>query len=350
MTLRIGIIGCGRIARHHAAGYRQAAELADVVVCSDDWSAEAAAALAGQFPQAQAEESWQAVVQRADVDAVSICMPHDLHRPIALAAAQAGKHILVEKPFALNLAEAREIVQAADAAGVTLMVGQNQRFMQAHRRVKELLDQQAIGKPVAVRFDCNQFVSRMYPPESWMFSRVRTGGGMVISTAVHKIDLMRWLLGDVRRVTGFQATTGLNYHEEDPNEDVAAFALEFENGVIGEGFFLFAAHKTPIPTATNELTILYGEEGLIHNVLGWHVYSTRIPEYSAGETKLPIPQEPYADSVVAEVRHFLECIASGEEPLISGRDNLGTMAVIDGIYRSARTGQAVDVREEGMAE
>ncbi len=335
MPLRVGIIGCGKIAHLHGEGYRAAPDLAEVVVCSDDWSIDAARQLAATFPNATAVGHWQAVVERDDIDVISVCMPHDDHLPIGLAGAAAGKHMLIEKPFALNLEQARQIVQASEQAGKVLMVGQNQRFMESHRRVKALLDQDAIGKLVAVRFDCNQFVSKMYGPDSWMFERARTGGGMVISTAVHKLDLLRWFFGEITQVSSFQATTSLNYREANPNEDVATILLEFENGMLGEGFYLFAAHKSPIPTTTSELTVIYGEEGIIHNVLGWHVYSPKIPQYSAGETKLDFPNEPYVGSVVTEIRHFLECIRDGKEPLTSGRDNLNTVATIDAIYRAA---------------
>jgi len=339
MTIRIGLIGCGKIARHHAAGYRAAADLARVVVCCDEWRMDQAQQMADSLGGADAVDRWPTVIGRDDVDAVSICMPHFQHVEIALAAAQAGKHILVEKPMAMNLAESRAIVEAAEQSGSLVMVGQNQRFMPDHRRIKQMIDDGVIGRVVAVRFDCNQFLKKMYPEGSWMFSKARTGGGMVICTAVHKLDLLRYFCGEIRQVAAYTGHTGLNYDMD--NEDIAAMILEFENGVIGEGFYLFAAHKTPIPTATSELTIVYGEEGMIHNVLGWHVYSTKVAQYSGGDTNIGLPVEPYANSIVAEVRHFLECIRDGAQPLTSGRDNLGTMAAIDAIYRSAERRQMV---------
>lgn len=340
MTIGIGLIGCGKIAQGHADGYKTAADLAQVVVCCDEWSEAQARDLAGQFGAAVTTR-WQEVIERSDVDAIDICMPHYLHEPIALAAAAAGKHILVEKPMALNAKQARAMIAASERAGKVLMVSQNQRFMADHMAIKALLDQGAIGDIVAVRFDCNQFLKRMYPEGSWMFSKDKTGGGMVICTAVHKIDLLRHLLGEVRRVSSFQARTGLNYNMD--NEDVAAILLEFENGIIGEGFYLFAAHKVPIPTTTGELTIIYGQKGVIHNVMGWHIYSTEIPQYSGGLTRLELPQLPYRDSVQASVRHFLESIVNGTEPITSGQDNLKTMAVIDAVYRAAETGTVVEV-------
>jgi len=341
MTIRVAILGCGKIAAAHALGYQQASDLAEVVVCCDVWDIQLAQKMAAQFPQAEVVSSWEAIIERDDIDAVDICMPPYLHAPIVLAAAAAGKHILVEKPMAMNLTEAKTMVEAAAQNNVVLMVGQNQRFMREHQAIKELLDQAAIGEVVSVRIDCNQFISRMYPPGSWIFEKDKSGGGMVIQTAVHKLDLLRYFFGEVVRVSAFHGNTGLNYEQD--IEDISSFILEFENGIIGQGFYLFAAFKTPIPTATGELTIINGKQGLIHNVQGWHIYSTAIERYSGGLTSLDLPRDPYSASVAAEVRHFLEAIQSGTEPITSGRDNLGTMAIIDAIYKAAETGQVVEL-------
>jgi predicted dehydrogenase len=345
MTLRIGILGCGKIARLHAQGYKAATDLAQVVVCQDEYNLEWAQTFASEF-NADATSSWQEVIERRDVDAISLCLPPHQHAPIALAAAAAGKHVLVEKPMALNLAECKQIVAAAQAAGTVLMVGQNQRFQPEHVKIKELLDRQAIGRIVALRFDCNQFVKHMYPPDSWIFHKAMSGGGMIAQTAVHKIDLMRHFFGEIDEVSCFTGYSGLNpNYQPGGNEDIVAFLMNFASGIVGEAFYLFAAHKVPIPTSTGELTIFYGEEGIIHNVMGWHIYSTKIPEYSGGVTRLDIHQYPYVDSVAAEVRHFLECIGNGAAPLTSGRDNLGTMAVVEALYQAAETKTVVQVEK-----
>lgn len=345
MTIRVGILGCGKIARHHAAGYKAAADVAQVVVCCDEYQLAWAEKFAADFG-ADATGSWRSVIERSDVDAVSICLPPYQHQEVAVAAAQAGKHVLVEKPMAMNLDECKAMVAAAHEAGTVLMVGQNQRFQPEHLKIKELLDRQAIGRVVALRFDCNQFVKHMYPPHSWIFDKAKSGGGMVAQTAVHKIDLMRHFFGEIDEVASFHGYTGLNpNYKPGGNEDIVAFIMNFTNGIVGEAFYLFAAHKVPIPTATGELTIFYGEDGIIHNVMGWHIYSTRMPEYSGGVTKLDIHHYPYVDSVVAEVRHFLSCIANGQEPLTSGRDNLGTMAVVAALYQAAETKTVVKVEK-----
>jgi len=345
MITRVGILGCGKIARLHALGYQTANDLAQVVVCCDEYSVELAEKTAAPFG-ADVTNRWQDVIERDDVDAVSICMPPYQHAEIAQAAAAAGKHILVEKPLGMDLAESRRIVAAAQEAGTVLMVGQNQRFQPEHVKIKALLDSDAIGRIVALRFDCNQFVKNMYPPDSWIFDKKLSGGGMVAQTAVHKIDLMRHFFGEITEVAAFQGHTGLNPgYEPGGNEDIVAFLMTFANGIVGEAFYLFGAYKTPIPTMTNELTVFYGDKGVIHNVLGWYIYSTDVPEYSGGLTKLEIPSYPYSDSVNAEIRHFLECIRDGKEPITSGRDNLGTMAVVEAIYKAAATKSVVKVEQ-----
>ena len=278
MTIRVAILGCGKIARLHALGYQTANDLAKVVVCCDEYDSALAATMAAPF-QADVATKWQDVIARPDVDAISVCMPPYQHAEIAKAAAAAGKHVLVEKPMGMDLAESRAMVAAAAAAGTVLMVGQNQRFQPEHVKIKELLDREAIGRIVALRFDCNQFVKRMYPPDSWIFDKSLSGGGMVAQTAVHKIDLMRHFFGEITEVAAFQGYTGLNPgYQPGGNEDVVAFLMTFASGIIGEAFYLFGAYQTPIPTMTSELTIFYGDKGVIHNVLGWNIYSTENPE------------------------------------------------------------------------
>ena len=349
MTLRVGLIGCGKIARMHAHGFQGASDLAEVVVCCDERE-EQAQAMARSLESAKAVTSWQDVVDREDIDAVDVCLPHYLHAPVVIAAAQARKHVLVEKPFAMNLAEAMSMVDAADQAGTVLMVGQHQRYVSDHRHIKALLDKGVIGRVLAVRVDSNQLLSDQYPSGHWLFSRAQAGGGIVISVAVHKIDLLRYLLGEIRRVASFQSVSSLNTGME--GEDIAAISLEFENGTVGEGFFTFAARHRPIPVTTYpfELLILYGEEGIIHNIQGWHVYSTGVKEYSNGPTRLDIPSQEYANGFDCEIWHFLECIKTGAEPISSGRDNLRTMAVIEAVYQSAKTGQVVRVPSHILEE
>lgn len=337
MSIRVGLIGCGLMARAHLPGYEASRDQAEIVVCCDNnlqLAQDTSAKLGGT---AVVTTDWQAVLDNPQVDAVDICAPHFLHAPIVLAAAKAGKHVLLEKPMAMNLAEARDMVAAMDEAGKVFMVAQNQRYLPEHVPIKKWLDDGAIGRVIAARIDGNQFLSKGYPEGHWLFSKKLAGGGVIRTTAIHKIDLLRSLLGDVRRVTALYSTSGLNPGMD--SEDIAAFAMEFESGAIGEAFFTFASYQNPIPTASHELVILYGTKGMINNINGWHMYSTEVEAYKNGMTPMGLPNADYAGSFVHEVKHFLDCVATGKMPNTSGHDNLKTMAIIEALYQSVETGK-----------
>jgi UDP-N-acetylglucosamine 3-dehydrogenase len=342
MTIRVGLIGCGLMAKAHLPGYQAASDRAEIVMCCDNNPQLAQDLSAKLDDKPQVVTDWQEVIANTNVDAVDICAPHFLHAPMVLAAAKAGKHVLLEKPMAMNLTEARQMVDATTAAGKIFMVAQNQRYLPEHAHIRDWLNKDAIGRVHAARIDGNQFLSKIYPKGHWLFSKALTGGGVIRTTAIHKIDLLRYFLGEVRRVTALYSTSGLNPGMD--SEDIATIALEFENGAIGEAFFTFAAYQNPIPTASGELVILYGTKGMINNINGWHMYSTEVEAYSHAMTALDLPSADYPTSFIHEVYHFLNCVETGQEPLTSGRDNLNTIAVIDAIYQAAETGQTALVQ------
>ncbi|MBA3873605.1 MAG: Gfo/Idh/MocA family oxidoreductase [Anaerolineae bacterium] len=342
MTIHVGLIGCGLMAKAHLPGYQAAAGRAEIVMCCDNNPQLAQDFSAKLDNKPQVVTDWQEIIANPNIDAVDICAPHFLHAPIVLAAAKAGKHILLEKPMAMNFDEARQMVDATSAAGKIFMVAQNQRYLPEHALIRDWLNKDAIGRVIAARIDGNQFLSRAYPKGHWLFSKALAGGGVIRTTAIHKIDLLRYFLGEVRRVTALYSTSGLNPGMD--SEDIATIAMEFENGAIGEAFFTFAAYQNPIPTASHELVILYGTKGMINNINGWHMYSTEVEAYSQAMTSMELPNADYATSFVHEVKHFLDCVETGQEPITSGRDNLNTIAVIDAIYTAAETGQTTLVQ------
>lgn len=341
MAIRVALIGCGVMGRAHAPGYVRAGERAAVTVCCDSDPARAQERASELGGTARVMTDWEAAISSPDVDAVDICAPHALHQSMVLAAAHAGKHILLEKPMARSAAEAHTMYEAASSTGKIFMIAQNQRYLPEHGRIRALLEDGAIGRILAARIDGNQFLSRIYPPGHWLFSQASTGGGVIRTTAIHKLDLLRYLIGEPRRVHAFHRISGIN--PEMDNEDIASFSIEFENGAVGNGFFTFAAYGNPISTASGELVILYGSEGLITNAGGWQMLSANREGFSAGLTPLGLPNADYTASFVREIAHFLDCIETGSEPLSSARDNLRTIAAIDALYQSAKTGCSVTI-------
>ncbi|MCS7266175.1 MAG: Gfo/Idh/MocA family oxidoreductase [Armatimonadetes bacterium] len=324
--IKLGLIGCGGIARAHLNACLQLSHLFCIVACCDVRK-EMAEKFAQSAGGASVFTDYREMLSHAEIDAVDITLPHHLHAEVAIAAAEAGKHVLVEKPMANNLAEAKSMVDAADKHGVTLMVAQSQRYMAEHREIKRLLEEKTIGQVLYVRASVDQHLASIRPPNDWLFKRSLAGGGSVISIGVHKIDLLRWLIGEIVAVFAVERQSPINPGMD--CEDISVAILEFEKGVVADLASLYAAKASP----WGELMAIYGTEGVIHNIGGWHINSDKVSEWKGKFVKLEIQHE---DPFRNELEHFGNCLLNGREPLTSGRDNLKTMAVVEAIYRSAK--------------
>ena len=359
VALRVGLIGCGGIASAHAAGYRALGPGVVSVTAAADTVRHLADRRAAELGADFSSDDYRVVLERPDVDAVDICLPHHLHAEVAIAAAQAGKHVLVEKPMACSMAECRAMVQAADAGGVVLMVAQTQRYMPSYRGVRRLCASGELGTIRAVRFDSMQNAPDLLAKDHWLFDGRLAGGGIVISVSVHRLDLMRFLIGDVRRVLAITRQGPEPYRSG--AEDYAAALLEFANGAIGEHFATYSGFRLPY----SEMFMLLGTDGAVHALpptgrgYGPAFFASRARQDAAARAKgwdgqftgfLPVPPDtdglPAGDDAFAnEIAHFATCCRTGGTPESSGRDNLGTMKAVFGIYRSAETGSWVDLAD-----
>ncbi|MCL4543642.1 MAG: Gfo/Idh/MocA family oxidoreductase [Chloroflexi bacterium] len=353
--LRIGLIGCGGISNAHVRGYKTLGPDVVQVVATSDVATELAQRRAQELGSAQASTDYRAVLANPAVDAVDICLPHHLHAEVAIAAARAGKHVLVEKPMACSIEQCRAMVQAAEQAGVTLMVAQVQRYTPSYRGVKRLVQSGELGAIRGVRFDSMQ--NLQLAPEHWLYDGTLAGGGIIISVSVHRLDLIRYFIGEVRRVTALCRLGDPPF--KNGAESYAAAVLEFTNGAIGEHFATYSGFRMPY----SESFMLFGDDGAVHALpepghsQGSAFYASRghdglAPDAPRWERQftgfLPVEPDrqdlPGDDGFTNEIAHFVACCRSGEEPLTSGRDNLGTMAIIFAIYESAcRGGVPVDV-------
>lgn len=347
--LRAAIIGCGRIAHRHAAGYLEDPDHWRVVAVCDS-NLDTAQRLADRFGECEVMQDWQAVLQRDDIDAIDICLPHDLHKPVAIASAAAGKHLLIEKPLALDLDEAREIVEAAERAGIVLSVGHNQRYMPQHHQVKAILEQGILGQLLVARADLNQDLliqtEKMGGTHHWLHSQQAAGGGAIISGSVHKLDLMRWLFGEVARVGSFQRCVSGKLQ----GEDVAVTMLEFESGLVAEVVSLYACRHA----RWGEMLIIHGTEGTLHEQWGgsdtgiW-VHSDSAESWNGGPRydDFVRMEVDLGRGIEQEIKHWAECITTEAVPLSSGRDALRTMALVMAIYEAAHHKRIVDVDYSG---
>jgi predicted dehydrogenase len=327
--LTVGLVGCGG---HSDAHVRALLALADrartVATCDLDFerAAKAARRLGAPRPYGRYDD----LLGDPGVDAVILCLPHDQHAPAAVAAARAGKHILVEKPIARTLDEADAMIRAAEEAGVTLMVAHNQRFHPMHRRVREMLDEGVIGDVYCARADNNMAFAP--PATHWIYRRAPTGGGAMMGYGVHRIDLLRWLVGEVSGVAHFQLTRPGRFEAETSCVTI----LRFGERAIGEITINWTVEHAP----WKDLLFLYGEHGAIHNASGRLEVDGigRRP----GREGFSTVDVPAADPFTEQLAHFVTCVTDGREPLTSGAEARRTLAVCLAAYQSAETGVVVE--------
>lgn len=328
--LNVGMIGTGGISAIHAKGVLEEPDQLRLVSASDV-SPEALERFCHQFGVSDRYEDYRQMLANADLDIVAVLVPHHLHEEVCIAAAAAGKHILVEKPIARTVEEADRIVEAAAGAGVTLMVGHNQRYIPDYRRIHDLVTLGAIGEVFCARIDHHQDFDRS--PGHWWRSKEAVGGGCVIGSGIHRLDLLRWYLGDPVEVFA--------YSIEDSNRlegEVASIAsIRFQSGAIAEFFCNWGM--------TCRWSALYGE--------GLSLFGTNGSIYKRGETfvihrsregqRESEPESLTTDPGAYESMwgHIAKCVNTGAEPLTSGREGRASLALVQAIYRSIDTGQPV---------
>jgi predicted dehydrogenase len=214
------IVGCGWIARRHAAAARVLRM--PMVFASRDLAR--ARAYAREFGGAAAYGSYEEALRHPDARGAVICTPHDRHLADVLAAVEAGRHVLVEKPIARTLDEADRMIAAAARAGRVLMVGENFRFMPAFRAVRRLIDAGALGALREVHLIARGFRQ----PSGWRCAPA-AGGGALIDGGIHYVHALRWWGGEVRRLFALRPPQTLDM----PGEDAIDVLAELESGAVG---------------------------------------------------------------------------------------------------------------------
>lgn len=268
--LRVGMIGYKFMGKAHSNAYRslpmffpKALKPEMVAICGRNASAVQEAA--DQLGWRESVTDWKQLVNREDIDLVDINAPSDAHKEIALAAAKAGKHIFCEKPLALTLADAREMLRAAEDAGVTHMVGFNYRFSPAVRLAKKLIDSGRLGQIYHFRaWFLQDWIMDPQFPLVWRLQKEVAGSGSHGDLGAHLIDLAHYLVGDMQEVIGMSETfikerpiasemTGLSAKGSEGGpmgqvtvDDATLFMTRFENGALGsfEATRFAAGHRS----------------------------------------------------------------------------------------------------------
>ncbi len=321
-TIKVGLIGGGGIVDAHIRGYRAYADLIEVTAVADviDETARGRAAELGAAPYTE----FRQMILEADLDAVDICLPHHLHAEAIVSAAQAGKHILCEKPLCLTVEQANQVQQAVRTAGVTLMCAHNQLFLPAVSRARQLLDQDILGTVYEVRIT-DTFYNDFNPKNmGWRATAATSGGGELMDTGYHPTYLMLHLAGG----SAVEATALLSRHRLRfmDSEDSAQVLVRFDNGIVGH---LVTSWAYDPPPGTERFSVV-GERGALHSD------GTSLTVTLRGSVSQTYDFEA-VDSYASEIGHFADCLRSGTRPLHTEREGIDVLCLILAAYEGARS-------------
>lgn len=326
--LRIGIVGTGRVAQAHLEAVRECKEARLVAVCDTDESK--ARKAAGRFGADTIHTDFRALAADPQIDAAIVCLPNHLHHPAVMELASSGKHVLVEKPMAMNLEETDQMIRAAETAGVTLMVGHSRRFSRAVRIVRERMPE--IGS--VFRIDISFLVLFTAPQTEWWTDSKKAGPLVIPLQGSHSIDTIAWLLNKIPdTVYAFSQL----HNPEFAGADETNMIFGFSSGEI-------ASVQLSLNTSP------YVHETLIAGDRG----SLKIYEYPTAATygfhnrvvlnDQTIFDEDEQPSLYAnELTEFLSAIRENREPEASGKDVRRTMRILDAACRSSLSKRPVSV-------
>jgi predicted dehydrogenase len=300
-------------------------------------------ALAAGHSGARSTGDPQSALDDPGVEAVDVCLPHDLHASAAIAAARAGKHVLVEKPIAATLDEADRMIGAAAAAGVRLMVAESVRFHPLYLKLRDLVRSGAIGTPAVLQLTRQAYLRESFLRERpWFLDAKAAAGGIMMSGGVHDFELMRMLLGEVESVYALRAPQRFPEMEGD---DTSIAAVRFQSGAVGTlvESFIMKSLDTAAGPEVHTLRV-DGDLGSIAARDGTPIrlFSER-PDYLPSDGGLAQHElhVPAADVFEREIAHFVDCVRTGREPVTSGRDQRRPLELVLAAYRSMQTGQPV---------
>ena len=347
-VVRFGVIGCGSIGLHHMKKLLDIDQAEVVAACDINPTTLGRFGEDASLPKQGLYEDYRRLLKREEIDAVVVCLPNRLHSTVTVEAFEAGKHVYCEKPMAVNLAEARRMVEAAEGSGLKLLIGLQNRFRGDIQALKRHMDNGELGDVYYAR--CG-WLRRSGVPGwgSWFTRKKDAGAGPIYDIGVHVLDLTLWLMSNFEPATAYASSyakfgpekRGLSgWGKPEPEgyfdvEDLATALLKMENGASVSFDVSWASH---IEKPRRISTILGDKAGL--DLESMTIYSTE--DGGHVDKKIHFDEnDPYLDAM----SHFVDCIQRDEEPLTRPEEMLGLQKALDMILKSCMENRVVSADE-----
>lgn len=338
--INVGIIGSQFISTIHAESLSHCGDANVVAVASP--TPGNAERFAGEHDIPYSYTDYRELLARKDIDMVVVGVPNHLHCEIVVAAANAGKHIVIEKPLCLNLAEADQMIATARDAGVKLMYAEELCFAPKYVRLKQLLDSGALGTPTLLK----QSEKHDGPHADHFWDVDRSGGGVAMDMGCHAIEFFRWMLGRPPIESVYAQMDTFVHGDRTRGDDNAIIIVQFKDGPVA-----IAEESWTKLGGMDDRAEVHGSKGVAYADLlhgnSIETYSSEGYDYAvekAGSTSgwsFTIYDEAYNYGFHQEMAHFVECVRDDKTPLVTGEDGRVVLEVLFAAYESARTGQKV---------
>lgn len=347
--IKVGIIGTGGISNEHIKGYLKNPNVELYAFC--DINEERVKMMAEKYDVKRTFTDAAEMLKLEEIDAVSVCTWNSAHAPCVIAALNAGKHVLCEKPMATSSKEAMEMKAAAEKSGKLLMIGFVRRYGNDCSILKDFIGQDYFGD---IYYTKATYLRRNGNPGGWFGDKSRSAGGPLIDLGVHVIDLVRYLLGNPKPVSVYGATfqkllnrpnikgvkgylsTGATETDICDVEDLATALIRFDNGAV---LAIEASFSLNIKKDEGKIQ-LFGTKGGAKIDPELEMY-TEINDYLADVNLSESTALNFDGLFENEINHFVSCVTEGTECKSPAVDGIAIMNILDAVYESARTGHEV---------
>ena len=340
---RVAILGTGFISEIHVESYKRFVADAEVVAVYGR-NLENAKKYAEKHGVPAYYDDIDDLLAKEEVDIVDICLPNYLHHEACMKAAGVNKHIIVEKPLAMTLEEADEMIAECEKRNLKLMYAEELCFAPKYERVRDLVKHGAVGEVYMLK----QAEKHSGPHSAWFYNKETAGGGVMMDMGCHAIAWFRWMTGNAKVKSVYAQMQTVLHNKITDCEDNAVTIVEFENGVIGVAEDSWARHG-----GMDDRIEVYGDKGVSYADLfqgnSALTFSLEGYDYAAEKAATSVGwsftmfEEAFNQGYPQELRHFVECVREDKEPVVTGADGKAVLEILYAAYASAKSGAKVEL-------